>query len=492
MRGIVVEILQGGDSARLSPGSNGITFAEGNALLSVSGTSAPILINDAPLSLQTIGGGVRVGTLDLLNRPGLHRISILSRVGSIDYDFATATAKAAWAEVETMVEATRLYSLGAGRPFLYLGTDGAQRADSFEQILFWLRDRWRELSQLTTSIDKAPAARTQPRLRTASRARGIDLRATAALLRERPTLMEEAINGGIVLEAKRYWPSLVRVRSIEASIPQLEHRQLQTLLTRLLSFCRSVAPVIPEADDFIPKLLGLLRLKTFGIHLLGPGDAYPQVTESAVERRDSRYRRLRQLEREFQLAFLHLKDPVASIRVGLKDVWEIYQAFVAHTIGRALDLDYVSDSGDLRVRDAQGASMHGHGLRLFYDSQVPNKYLPSWRAASGRPAFERPDIVIIDEAQGKALVLDVKFSVGDDGQCRSAHLFEMQGYLNSYGLRTAGIVFPGQPSAARNNSDGNFTLAEIPLRASALLEASGASLGPLRDRLDSLWDPLPT
>lgn len=490
MREVVVAILQCGKSSQLAPGPNSVTFAEGDALLSVSGTEAAVLLNDEPLAIQNVGTDVRIGALDFLNRPGLHRISIKSRVGSIDFDFATTTAKAAWSEVEAMVEATRLYSLGVGRPFLYLGADGLQRAESLEQVLFWIRDRWQELSQLAISIDKAPAARTLPRLRTASRARGMDLRATAALLRERPALLEEAVNGGITLDDKRYWPSLVRVRTPEASIPQVEHRQLRTLLTNLLSICHSLAPVLPEASAFVPGLAGLVRLRTLGIHLAGPGSAYPQALESQVERRDPRYRRLRHLEREFQLKFSHLKDPAISIRAGLRDVWEIYQAFVAHTIGRALDLEYVSSRGDLRARDSHGVSMRGHGLQLFYDTQLVREHLPSWRSASIRPAFERPDIVVIDEVQGKALVLDVKFSVGADGQCRSEHLFEMQGYLNSYGLRTAGIVFPAQPSAAREISNGRYLLAEVPLRADAVLSSSSASLATLRSRLDLLWNDL--
>lgn len=491
MREIAVEILQSGKSTRLLPGPNNINLAEGDVLLSVSGTNAPVFLNDAPQNLQSLNTGVRIGALNLSNRPGLHRVSINSRVSSIDFEFATSTAKAAWVEIEAMIEATRLYSLGIGRPFLYLGSDGPRQVEGLEQIMIWLRDRWRELSQLAVLIDKAPAARMLPRLRTASRARGMDLRATAALLRERPTLMEETTHGGIEVGETRYWPSLVRARTVEASIPQAEHRQLRTLLRRLLSVCRSVAPVIPEANVFIADLIKLLGLRTFELHASGPGEAYPAGIESAVERRDPRYRRLRQLELEFQLKFSHLEDPAAAIRAGLRDVWEIYQAFVAHTIGRALDLKYVSDLGDLRTRDSRGASMHGHGMRLFYDTQISSEYLSSWRASSERPAFERPDIVVIDELQKRVLVLDVKFSIGNNGQCRSEHLFEMQGYLNSYGLRIAGVVFPGDPSAAKDVSNGSMCLAEIPLRADTLLTSSDSSLGALRDRLYALWDFLP-
>ena len=490
MRDLVVEVLQDATSVRLLEGTNSAIFREGVALLSVAGSNASVALNDAPIELQSTGSDVRVGALDFSNRPGLHRISVISPAGKRDFDFATATAKATWLEVEAMVKATRLYTLGIGKPFLYLGADGTQVADSLEDIVLWLNDRLSELATLAKLIDRAPAARMQPVLRTSARGRGIDLRATASLLRERPSLLEESADGGLLIADKRYWPSLVRTRSPNASIPQQEHRQLRTLLVQLLKVCRGVAPVLPDANAFVGELQKLLALRSLSANLAGAGDANPMGIGSSIERRDPRYGRLRELESEYRLKFSHLADPFVRIRAGIRDVWEIYQAFVAHAVGRSLGLDYFSRRGDLRERDPAGASMLGNGMRLFYDAQAPAQYLPSWRSRTARPALERPDIVVIDEANRRALVLDVKFSVDSSGRCRSTHLFEMQGYLNSYAIRSGGILFPGRPSTARNLSNGDFTIGEIPLTAEALLARPDAQFIDLRSQLDCLWHDL--
>jgi hypothetical protein len=485
MTSVRVEITQGGISFPLNRGMNNVSLRERSALITISGTDAPILFDDVPLELQQIAGHVRVSSIDLSNRPGIHRVTVRALVGSLDYDFTTTTNKATWQEIEDMVAAVRLYALGPSRPFLYLGSGSEQQLQSIEQLVFWLQSRFGEIRLLSRSIDRAPAAKTQPRLRTSARAHHMDLRATAALLRERPSLMEKGDGGPIVLDGASYWPALIRSKSTEATIPQNEHRQLRTLLGQILAACDAASSLAPEATTYAPKLRELLRLRTLSAPAIGVADATPSLTESAIERRDPRYRRLRQLFLEYQSQFSHLSSS-ANIRAGLRDVWEIYQLFVAYMVGCAFGLKCSSRAASMRTRDQQGASMTGNGLLLFYDAQVPSQYLTSWRSSSERPAYERPDIVLIDEVSRRAIVLDTKFSVGDDGRCRSEHVFEMQGYLNSYGISSGGIVFPGDPHAGSVVSDGANSIAEIPFRASTLA-SSAAGLADLREKLEPLW-----
>jgi hypothetical protein len=464
---------------------NDVSLQERNALISISGTDALVFLNEQPLELQQIAGQVRVASIDLRNRPGIHRITVRTAVGSFDYDFATTTHKATWQEIEEMVAAVRLYALGPNRPFLYLSSGGERQLESVQQLILWLQSRLNEMQQLSRSIDRAPAAKTQPRLRTSARAHNMDLRATATLLRERPSLMEKGDGGPIMLDGTSYWPALIRAKSAEATIPQNEHRQLRTLLKQALVACNTAASLLPEARTYVPKLSELLRLRTLSVSAIGVADAAPSLRESVIELRDPRYKRLRHLFLEYQGQFSHLNSS-DNIRAGLRDVWEIYQSFVAYMVGCAFGLKPTSRDTSLRKRDHKGASMSGDGLLLFYDAQVPSQYLASWRSASERPAYERPDIVLIEEASRRAIVLDTKFSVGNDGRCRSEHVFEMQGYLNSYGISQGGIIFPGDPHTGRVVSNGSYSIAEIPLRASTFT-SSAETLADLRKKLESLW-----
>ena len=134
--------------------------------------------------------------------------------------------------------------------------------------------------------------------------------------------------------------------------------------------------------------------------------------------------------------------------------------------------------------------MKGNGKLLYYDKTAPAGLLPSWRSSTSRPAFERPDITLVDELKNRVMILDVKYSIEKAGRCRAEHLFEMQGYLNSFGVNNAAIVFPGEPSAARSHSAGDYTLAEIPLRARDMLDDCGKHLTRLRSQLEGLWSPL--
>ncbi|MEN1959092.1 hypothetical protein WCE41_01950 [Luteimonas sp. MJ246] len=194
---------------------------------------------------------------------------------------------------------------------------------------------------------------------------------------------------------------------------------------------------------------------------------------------------------EFRSTFSITEDPTPAIQTAIKDVWEIYQAFAAYTIGEAFDLELPRDSSGLRTRWQGGASMKGHGLLLYYDRAAPGGLLPSWRSATTRPASERPDITLVDQAGQRVMVLDVKYSVDKQGRCRSEHLFEMQGYMNSFRIDKAAIVFPGDPVDARGYCGNGYTLAEAPLRARDILNARDEQLRRLRSQLEELWSTIP-
>src|SRR5690606_23346892 len=114
------------------------------------------------------------------------------------------------------------------------------------------------------------------------------------------------------------------------------------------------------------------------------------------------------------------------IRANVKDVWEVYQTFVAHVVGNALGLAYSSPDKDLRKRSPYGWSMSSDDWKLFFDTKPPADVLSSWRDAAGRRADERPDVLLVG-ATGSVVLLDAKFKV-DARATRATQpdLFEMQ------------------------------------------------------------------
>jgi hypothetical protein len=195
---------------------------------------------------------------------------------------------------------------------------------------------------------------------------------------------------------------------------------------------------------------------------------------------------VRNLQSEF-LQDIHVNDPSSDpIRLNVRDAWEIYQAFTAHLVGRAFDLSYVSRRSDLRQRAPSGYSMYSAEFELYYDSRTLPASISSWRDKSIRPADERPDIVLFHKLTGAIAVLDAKFKLDRDGRApKNEDIFEMQGYLNSFGVNTGGILYPGAEMKARWIEGDDLRIAELPLRA-AFLEQEEPLLVYIRQTIEAL------
>lgn len=166
----------------------------------------------------------------------------------------------------------------------------------------------------------------------------------------------------------------------------------------------------------------------------------------------------------------------------------MYQTFVAHVVGNALGLEYSSPNKDLRKRSPQGWSMSSGDWKLFFDTKPPTKVLSSWRDAAGRPADERPDVLLVS-ASGQVVLLDAKFKVDIQAtRATQPDLFEMQGYLNSFAAKSGGIIFPGPIMAANLISAEGNALLELPIRASHFADDGGAEVVHqyVRDALKSV------
>jgi hypothetical protein len=478
-----VRLEQAGTILELSPGASDVEVFEGTVLGSILATSQPsVELDDTPVLVSWHqGGNLAVWSTDLTNQVGFHRLSVQVAGAAFTYDFRTSTAKATWDEVRSMAEISVGAYLGYRRQFTYMAANGTTRQVRLPQVHYaWLRDRLPEIERLVRSIDLRPATSSMRTTQVSMRSKGLSVAQTSRLLREKQHLLERAEAGPIQLAGASYWPSRVVVHNRERNSQLEEHVQIAAFLQVLAAQCEDLATVVApavraEVFSFAELAKALRGLPVFRDITVRPGAKPTTVLPTGVQRTDRRYGRMRELQAEYGADIADSLDYARSIRANVRDVWEVYQTFVAHVVGNAIGLEYSSPDKDLRKRSPQGWSMGSTEWRLYFDTKPPKAVLNSWRDATSRPADERPDILLVGSRPGQILVLDAKFKI--DAVARRAtqpDLFEMQGYLNSFAAKSGGIIFPG-PAPAANviAADGNALL-ELPIRASHFHQEGGA------------------
>lgn len=468
-----IRLHQDGRSTTLSPGLNDSELREGQLLFEVQcPVGARVLFDDQPLPVVwTSDGSAGYGQLDLTNRVGFHRFSVSTPRESVAFDIRTRTAKVTHAEIESMARVVSGQVFSFKRQFVYTDATGRRRTVPMPEIAFgWLRDRLPELVRIVRAIDARPATETRQQFTTSHQARGVSVPRTLRLLRETPGLLESIPGGPLEVNDQRYWPAAVVVRERNREPARIEHMQLAHFLARaahLLAGLRGIVPadlrttvLVWEAEIRAVRSTSIVRR-----HDVPNAQAAWTPLPTELQKTEQRYRRVRELHSEF-LQDIDVADYSSdSVRANIRDVWEIYQTFAAHMVGRAFGLTYVSSRGDLRDRRSDGVSMYSDKYELFYDCRPPAKVISTWRDDTIRPADERPDIVLRRRADGAVAVLDAKFRVDRQGVARAEDLFEMQGYLNSFAIRAGGIVFPGTSPVPRLLEGRGMLLVELPLRA---------------------------
>ncbi len=492
---VQVRLHQDGRSVTLSPGLNQVEFHESQLLFEIqSSTAARVLFDDKPIPIvwsQEQRSGY--GQLDLTNQVGFHRFSIRTATSELSFDFRTSTAKATHDEIAAMARVVAGQVFSFKRQFVYADATGQLHAVPIPEVAFgWLRDRLGEIVKLVRAINDRPATETRQRFISSHQARNVSVPETLRLLRETPGLLEAAPDGPLQADGQRYWPSTVVVRERNREPARLEHTQLAYFLSRVARLTNSLRNVVPQ--DVLEtisqwELLVRSARDTRVVRRHDLPNAYAAWTPlpTQLQKTDSRYRRIRELNTEFLQQIDVSEYSEDAIRVNVRDAWEIYQSFAAHMIGRAFGLKYVSRRGDLRERASEGFSMYSDDFELFYDCQVPPGFMASWREATARPAGERPDIVVRQRSTGAVAVLDAKFRVDRDGaSAKGEDLFEMQGYINSFSLRAGAVLFPGNSENPRVIDGKGIRLVEIPLRASFFSSNFDDALGRLRGAVDAV------
>ncbi len=482
---ITVTLTQKGIHLSLCPGTGDTELREGSALVTVTAPSrAKLYLNDELLECAwRAGDTVGFAHIDLTNQIGFHRVRVIAAGREQFFDFSTSTAKATWTEIQKMAEICASNYLAYQRQFTYVSRTGERRKVFIPQIIYaWYRERVTEVEGLVRDISRRPATELRPRLINSLRAKGISVPATIKLLHENPSLLEERADGPIQISDTAYWPSTVRVRVTDRLPAAKEHARIAAFLRMLVSGIDQLSTLLessllPAVSAWRLRLVALQNADVIRHYVNARADANPFASSvpSPIEQTDSRYRRLRDIAFEYRAEIGASKPISDSIRVNLKDAWDIYQTFIAHAYGNAFGLNYLSANRDLRVRDSDGASMANQRFRLYFDQKPPRTRMTSWRDDSRRPANERPDLVIVDLETQRVLLLDAKFKTDKGGiRTDSADLFEMQGYLNSFGVCSGGIVFPGKNAERRIVEGRGYRLGELPLRARFYEAPNGA------------------
>ncbi|WP_296658520.1 hypothetical protein [Paraburkholderia sp.] len=493
-----MRIEQGGEVFELAQGQNDIEISEGVVLCSVEARSRPaVLLNEQRLAISwNRNAKLAVWSADLTNQVGFHRFHVHVDGERGVFDFRTRTAKATWEEVRTMAEICSNSYFGYRRQFAYMASDGTTRKVRLPQIHYaWLRDRIPEIEQLVHSIQARPATSNLRAKQVSLQSKGLSVSRTSRLLRENHNLLEPDESGPIHVGERRYWPSQVVVSARERHSRLQEHAQIAAFLWSLATECDDLTnfvalPVRSEVRRYSERIRALRALPLFGAMEIRPFARPTAVLPTHIQRADRRYGRLRDLQAEYGSEISDSMDFAKSIRVNVRDVWEIYQTFVAHVVGNAFGLAYSSVDCDLRKRSPQGWSMASDEWRMYFDTRPPKAELPSWRDATNRPADERPDIILVGKHPGDVILLDAKFKLDfASSRALQVDLFEMQGYLNSFAANRGGILYPGPiPAASSIAAKGNVLL-ELPIRADHFGRVGGmdAVHRYVREALQSIW-----
>lgn len=468
---LTIELFWESGHARL-PSDEPIVVPEGRIGVRIDYTVERILFDDEPLVLvPSSDGHSGFAQLDLTNRIGFHRISRERGARQSSVDFETSTAKATAAEITAMANQLAEHAFSYRHQFHYSLPNGVRRMAPLPAVEFgWYRDRLPEIAALVGDIARRAGTSSHTIVETTFRGRRPAVSETFRYLRANPERLEPHDEGQLLVEGRRFSPSSIRARVRLQEPARFEHEQLAYFLRLLsVSLSRLLSEVPgssgPTVERWRETVAALRAYPVVRRHDL-PGRRAPwSPVPTMLQKTDHRYGRLRVLLSEYARDIMPTTDAADATRVNVRDVWEIYQAFCAITVGHALGLRFVSRREDLRDRDTQGRSMASSEVDLYYDRRPPFNVLPSWRDNTTRPGEERPDIVLVDRRTNAVAVLDVKFRAAGN-HAPGEDLQEMQSYLNSFGIAAGGVIFPGIGAPEYLSASGR-TLAEIPMRAAA-------------------------
>ena len=211
---------------------------------------------------------------------------------------------------------------------------------------------------------------------------------------------------------------------------------------------------------------------------------------SAVERDDVRYAELHKLRFRYltEVAVTADVDQLERQHTARPD--EIFQALCTLLLAAAFGLQ--------RCRDADGRERWESDEWLMYSNRIGG--IRSWRSGTERPDNYRPDFALVRRlVPARCILLDAKASADLSGHVPGERLKEVQSYLNAFGLRRAGILYPGPMERAKlviseDIAAYGYLLRELPVRPvepdelTPMLENLRARVSELEDESDFAED----
>lgn len=380
---------------------------------------------------------------------------------------------------------------------VYLDSTGVPRTviDPHRVIVF-IKDHVHSIVALCRQVDGDPRKANMhvPTVRPPGPA--VDIAATRDLLTRRPELLAPSAVGVIGSPVRQLAPSLVvsRVRSTTVDIP--ENRRIARFIGRLWFEAEAAGKTGVATGDDLAELLSAQRELEAVMSATFLGDlptveGEEMVLEaSALERDDMRYAALHELRARYLTEVAVTADVDQLDRQHTARPDEIFQALCTWLLAAAFGLQ--------RCRDANGGERWESDEWFMYPNRIGG--IRSWRSGTERPDNYRPDFVLVRRpVPARCILLDAKASVDRSGHVPGERLKEVQSYLNAFGLRRAGILYPGPMERAKlviseDISAYGYLLRELPVRPvepdelTPMLENLRARVAELEDESDFAED----
>ena len=181
---------------------------------------------------------------------------------------------------------------------------------------------------------------------------------------------------------------------------------------------------------------------------------------SNIERGDMRYWSLHELRTRYLSDVVAIPDLDQLGRQHTARPDEVFRALCALLIVAAFEMEPGRDGGGRAIWESDEWIMHANRVGA----------VPSWRSGTDHPDDFRPDFVLTRRHMlSRSILLDAKASVDRSGHVPGERLKEIQAYLNAFGFRRAGVLYPGPMERAKvvlaeDIAGHGYLVRELPVR----------------------------
>lgn len=270
---------------------------------------------------------------------------------------------------------------------------------------------------------------------------------TIKLLRKDPSLLAKNSHG-IGIHGGHYVPEMVVIEQSQPDFKRVENIQLFDMLRGLHQNVQSLIELFLSKNEngaFDKELascltwlkkISYLRSMTF-LSNLDAKDlaALQRFPKTPLQVSNLYYRNLYHIYLEFINNNLDVSDKARDkVYSHIGNIDKIYQTYFATLLADSYKMNSYGDS--LEETSDDDYSYGNENVKLYYKSS--SEHLPKpWTKLASVPDF----ILHLEEKDEHAIIL-CKYSE-EDGKVPSNIQMEVSAYMNSYGIDTAFIVYPG-------------------------------------------------